>query len=247
VNHFKIVIPAYNVSKWVERTIESVLIQDFKDFECVFIDDMSTDNTVELVKGKIKNDQRFKIIQNTEKKYGLRNYYEGINFLKPRDNDIIITLDGDDWFPYNNVLTKVNEIYEKKQCWLTYGSYMNYPSRMKSDWIKQPSFEIVENSLFRSSDWVYSHLRTFKYGLFKRIDIKDFKDMDGKWFEVSWDLAFMFPMLEMAGHKVVYLSDVLYVYNIETENNDYKVRTKEVRRMDNYIRSLPKYKRINEL
>ncbi|MBE8716030.1 glycosyltransferase family 2 protein [Cellvibrio polysaccharolyticus] len=55
-----IIIPAYNAEKYIASTLESILNQTFSNFECIIIDDGSTDNTVSYAK-KI-NDPRFQII-----------------------------------------------------------------------------------------------------------------------------------------------------------------------------------------
>ena len=49
-----VIIPVYNSSKWIEKTIESVLCQTYGDLETVIVDDGSTDDTAEIVK-KYKN------------------------------------------------------------------------------------------------------------------------------------------------------------------------------------------------
>ena len=46
-----VVIPAYNAEKWISQTIESVLAQDFKDYEIVVVNDGSTDCTKDIVSG----------------------------------------------------------------------------------------------------------------------------------------------------------------------------------------------------
>ena len=43
-------------------------------------------------------------------------------------DEICVLLDGDDWLNGENVLARLNEIYEEEDCWLTYGSYIEYPS-----------------------------------------------------------------------------------------------------------------------
>lgn len=46
---------------------------------------------------------------------------------------------------------------------------------------------------------------------------------DGKFYWMTWDMAIMIPMLEMAGTHQQFISEVLYIYNEETPINDYKV------------------------
>ena len=45
-----VVIPAYNSSKWIAETLESVLAQDYAPFEVIVVDDGSTDNTADVVR-----------------------------------------------------------------------------------------------------------------------------------------------------------------------------------------------------
>ncbi|MUU79647.1 glycosyltransferase family 2 protein [Winogradskyella endarachnes] len=56
---FSVIIPLYNKEDHIEKTLQSVLNQNFKDFEVIIIDDGSTDNSVKKVK-KIK-DSRIKL------------------------------------------------------------------------------------------------------------------------------------------------------------------------------------------
>ena len=77
-NRFKVFIPFYNVEKWIKKTIRSVKRQNYKNFECILIDDMSTDNSVEIAQQEIENDNRFRLIKNTEKKFVLKNLCDAI-------------------------------------------------------------------------------------------------------------------------------------------------------------------------
>ena len=56
-----VIIPTYNSSKTVNKTIRSVLNQSFKRYELIIIDDGSTDNTVSKIKDF--NDSRIKLIK----------------------------------------------------------------------------------------------------------------------------------------------------------------------------------------
>jgi glycosyltransferase involved in cell wall biosynthesis len=58
----------YNAEKYVERSILSIMGQTHKDFTCYITHDMSTDSSVEKIKNLIKNDSRFILIDEYEKK-----------------------------------------------------------------------------------------------------------------------------------------------------------------------------------
>lgn len=58
-----IIIPTYNSSLFIKRTINSVLGQTFKDWELLIVDDCSTDNTIEIVNDFIKTDSRIKLFK----------------------------------------------------------------------------------------------------------------------------------------------------------------------------------------
>lgn len=65
-----IIIPTYNSSRFINRTISSVLNQTYTDWELLIIDDNSTDNTVELVDKFIKQDQRIKLYKTPQNSGG---------------------------------------------------------------------------------------------------------------------------------------------------------------------------------
>jgi glycosyltransferase involved in cell wall biosynthesis len=62
--HITVTIPVFNRAHLVGATIESVINQDYQDFDLLVIDDASTDNTVEVVRSYCQRDQRIKLIVN---------------------------------------------------------------------------------------------------------------------------------------------------------------------------------------
>ena len=61
---FSVLVPTYNQGSVISETIKSVLIQTFRDFELIIVDNASPDNTVATVKKFLKKDVRIKLSQN---------------------------------------------------------------------------------------------------------------------------------------------------------------------------------------
>ena len=58
-----VIIPAYNVERYIRQTIQSVQNQSFSNFSCIIIDDGSTDTTAQVIYETIHNDERFLLVQ----------------------------------------------------------------------------------------------------------------------------------------------------------------------------------------
>ena len=61
-----IITPTYNAEKYIVDTIESVLVQNFTNWEMIIIDDHSTDKTVEIIKKVINEEPRIRLIERAE-------------------------------------------------------------------------------------------------------------------------------------------------------------------------------------
>jgi len=241
--HFKIIVPMYNVENWIGTTIKSIKEQSHKNFECILLDDLSTDSTVEECRIAILDDLRFKLIQNTEKKYALGNHIAGIDISNPNDEDVIVHVDGDDWLANKDVLEKVKNRYEKTNCLMTYGNHIDYPAGEPRNPLFRYPKNIVESNNFRNYRFLISHLRTFKYKLWKKIDQQDFLDKNGNLYKRTCDLAMMFPLIELAGERFEFIDDILYVYNMANPLNDFKIDHKEQFSYELELRNKRKYER----
>ena len=241
----KVISCFWNVEQYITKCIDSVMNQEFKDFEMYLIDDLSTDNTINVIKEKIKGDERFKLIINTEKKYKLKNIDDLLmdeNLFN--DEDIIVELDGDDWLENYKVFSLINEKYENnKNLWITNGSFVYSDGRFGFS-------SKVNTDSVRTDVFLFSHLRTWKVHLWRNIEQKSFLDENGSYFKSAGDAAYSFPMVEMAGEKhYEYIPNILYVYNEQNQYNYNKSGSAsgseyEQVRCSNNIRNLPKYQKL---
>jgi len=208
------------------------------------IDDVSTDNTFEVVKKGIGDDARFRLIKNEEKKYALGNIAHALESAECHDNDVVILLDGDDWLASYRTLCRLSEAYMDEECLLTYGSYVYYPAATRGVEPSEYSEEVISNNTFRQDQWRASHLRTFKYGLCKHLNHEDLKDEEGNYYNMTSDQAIMLPLLELAGNRSRYIPEILHVYNKNNPLNIDKNKAQEQYVLAQKIREKKPYTRL---
>ena len=100
-----IIVPNYNYDHTLEQCLNSILNQTYKNYEIIFVDDMSTDKSVEIAKRLLQSPH--KIIELKQKRYngGARN--EAYLHLSD-DVDYVYYVDSDDWLNDNEALEKIN-------------------------------------------------------------------------------------------------------------------------------------------
>jgi len=229
-NKFTIITPVYNAEKYIKKCITSLKNQVYKNYEVVIIDACSTDKTGEIIKKEIKDDKRFHLITNKVRQCALKNTVEGIHYLCKNDEDIITIVDGDDWLSSVQSLEYLNSVYQDKNIWTTYGQFEILSTGKigmsgKELWCKEIGQDFKR---FWMKRFYFSHLRTYKYFLFKAIKEEDLRDKDGKYYTTAGDVIIGLPIMELAGHKHrKCIKKVLYTYNNLNELNDMKVCPKE--------------------
>jgi glycosyltransferase involved in cell wall biosynthesis len=113
-----ILIPCFNVDKYVEKAVTSILLQTYKNLEIWLINDGSTDNTLKILESFI--DERIKIMhfeQNT-KKIGAVN-----EVLKKVKGDFIAFQDADDWSETNRIEKQLKEFRKDKDLGICFTGY----------------------------------------------------------------------------------------------------------------------------
>ena len=250
-NHFTIVVPSYNNEDWVEKNIDSIASQNYKNYDVLYMNDASTDNTGKELKKILEQldkdvADKFTIVNNEENKRALHNIYRAVGLAKK--GSIIILLDGDDWFSSYNVLSKLNDVYDK-DVWITAGSFMDNAQGM----IKTPKIDpkLWEGNIRKFNNQPghdFSHLRTFRKELFDKIEKEDLLDKDGGFYKYTFDQALMFPMIEMSGPEhFLEVSEVLLTYNRMNPISVDKVHRTDQLRIERDVKNKKPYERIQKI
>jgi len=236
MNKFTIITPSFNNIDYVEYNLASILNQTYTNWRLLYIDDCSIDGTFEKVSEILKDNPQCKVIRNETNKGAAYNYIEQVRHLFPDDDEIIVHLDGDDWFFNDNVLTDLDNYYTENKCWMTYGQFVCWDGSgdVTQSFPQGTPYDdfIHRHKFYRRDQWRASHLRTYKYFLWKNIDREDLKSkIDREYYWHASDLAWAFPALEMCPKDKIGVVDfITHVYNTTLKN---QVRTREREATDN--------------
>lgn len=244
-NKFIIIIPTFNVESYILECLDSVLNQDLNDVGIIIRDDISTDNTKNVIKNFLNiskeieklryNTKDILYIENSKKLYPCGNTYESVINYVDNDNSIIGVVDGDDKLLDTSALTKIYNLYQSGKFWMVWSQ--NKPSSGQPGFSKNlPSDDVIYTS---RNYWSVSHFRTQKSFLFSKLNKEDLIDPFDKscYYKFCGDAAFLFPFIEMCGNnKCHFLNEVLYTYNDNLPLNEHNKDVHKAITYGNYIR-----------
>ncbi len=237
-----VVSTCHNVGQWAYRCIASVREQDTPSTH-LFISDASNDRPDNF--GVSWTDRAAERAIKLPKKHpDTRTVHSRIKEVRTQmpimvdtihglpDEAIVVHLDGDDWL-LPGALTTVLKTYQdggdnhnESYVWMTYGQFTHYSG--EPGWAAPYPDEVIKQNRFREHGFLMTHLKTWRAGLFKRINVQDFlapamsrgaiqdavypkKPED--WIQDATDIAIMFPLIEMAGAHHRFIETHLMVYN----------------------------------
>ena len=241
-NKIKIIVPFFNASEFLERCVSSIMSQKYSNFKVIFVDDASTDNSWELLP---HDDPRVICIKNDVNVTALPNIHNSI-MQHVDTEDIVILVDGDDWLPNKKVFSYINEYYNKHDCWIMYGqAQWSTGQRGFASAYPKGEFDNIRTSPFR-----VSHIRSFRGGLYHKIkeqdpEFKCMKDELNNWYTMTYDVAVMFPIIEMSPFEKVKFNDkILYIYNFENPESDHRKSQQLQTGIHMEINKKPRFKQI---
>ena len=111
-----VITVCYNSEKFIKHCIESVNTQLYENIEHIFIDGLSSDNTISIIKNSSKQQK----VLISERDNGI---YDAMNKgLKICSGDIVCFLNSDDFFSNDNVLDEIAKSFNESQNQLVWGN-----------------------------------------------------------------------------------------------------------------------------
>ena len=149
-----IIIPIYNVEKYLDRCLKSVTSQTFQDFECILINDCSTDKSWEICNNFTKFDKRFKVIHNKHNEGSSLARKTGLNNSK---GDYILFVDSDDWIEPDMVEKMYNKAISDN-CDIVYCDFVRFSNSGENlvsniDVTKMAKNDIIKNIFSYKFPW----------------------------------------------------------------------------------------------
>lgn len=199
-----IIIPAYNCEKYIEKCINSILLQTYQNFEIIIINDGSQDHTLEKINNYLnKNKIKLISIENN----GVSNARNlGIENSK---GDYICFIDADDW------IEKDYLEYFVKNTTLEYNLLIQY-SLQKNIFFSNPSHPSVTLSINYDIEDLFLKFNIIKYGhpfckFYSRKIIKDNNLLFDKGLTMAEDLIFFLIYIKHIDY-ITFLPEMKYHY-----------------------------------
>jgi len=196
-----VVIPVYNVGRYLRECLESVLAQTFRDIEIIVVDDGSTDESLSIARGFADNDGRVMVF--TKPNGGLssaRNF--GLSKVSGR---FISFVDGDDCL-YQDSLEILHEGMIRTGCRIVAGGFVRKQSVKSSRskrWQRHDAYHANRDLLYQ-----HSLVPTAWGKLYDRSLFENHMFSEGIVYE---DLDLMYRLVDEAGELAV-TRDVVYFY-----------------------------------
>ncbi len=240
-----VIVPVYNVEKYLSECANSIINQSLADIEIIFVNDGSTDKSGEILENFAKQDQRIIVINKSNSGYG-NTMNMGINAASGEYIGIIESDDFADSKMFEELykIAVENDADIVKSDWYHYWSKNKF-SRKNNRISSAKAFKVTnsfeDKSLLRIDPSVWSAI--YKREFLNRNNIK-FLETPGASYQ---DLAFSFKVFALA--KRVILTDKAYLYyRQDNMNSSVKSKTKvycvcdEYNEIDKFLEEHPELK-----
>lgn len=122
-----IITACFNADKWVAETLQSCLNQSFRNWECIIVNDGSTDGSEQIIKSFVEMDERFKLISQSNKGLSAARNVAIAN----ASGTYLIPLDADDLIGHDFLTEAVKWMKQHPECPCVFGKLIRFGENMQ--------------------------------------------------------------------------------------------------------------------
>jgi len=241
----KIIVNCGPCEEYIDKCICSVREQSWSNWDAFVTVDPCGDRSYTVAQKAAAGDSRFHLRRNKTRRYSMHNLIRAIACSRAEPEDVIVCLDGDDWFAHRDALSRIVDAYRDPDCWVTYGSWLsNVPGpsgRPNGAWPAYPEGDVD----FRRHRFLGTAVRTWKKWLWDHLRDDDLRNESGDYARVSEDQLIMIPLLEMCGTAHArHIAEPIMIYNKLVRYSPDDSITREGERNGHLIDSRQPYPRL---
>ena len=212
-----VIIPVYNVEKYIDECIKSILNQSYKNLDIILIDDGSTDNSGEICDRYKEYDDRIRVIHKNNggsasaKNVGLKNIL----------GEYLVFVDSDDFIEVN-AIKKLVEILESEDVDMVQTNFIEF--KRKNLNVNIAKYDLKDNfsnklRILNKDDYLIEYSQNWKYALifnkiYKKEIIKDIYFIEGRCIDDEF-----FTYRVALNCKRIMISDIVtYNYRIRSSS-----------------------------
>jgi glycosyltransferase involved in cell wall biosynthesis len=150
-----IIIPTYNRAHLIGETLDSVVAQTYTNWECIIVDDGSSDNTDEVVGKYVEKDSRFKYYHRPETRTKGANTCRNIGLHKA-EGDYIVFFDSDDLMTQDHIQVKLEPLLDSDYDYsIAKTKYFNVEDTNLERYYKFDEFKLTAfNYIVQNINWL---------------------------------------------------------------------------------------------
>lgn len=201
-----VIIPCYNAELYIEETLQSLTEISYKNWECIVVNDGSTDNSEEVIVKFCDNDKRFKYFRQSNAGPSVARNYA----ISKSVGEYILPLDADDLISKTYIEEAVNIIHNNKEIKLVYCNAEMF-GLLNQKW-NLPNYSFPE---------LLKENMIFSTALYRKSDYDNTRGYDPKFKLGREDWDFWLELLKSGG-EVHKLEGIHFFYRIHETSRDKK-------------------------
>lgn len=242
---FSVIVPIYNIEKYLDKCIESILSQDYKNFELILVNDGSSDDSLSICQKHFEVDKRVRIINKpnggltSARKAGAR----------VANGEYVICIDGDDYIEQGYFSCVASSL--EKHCAdilvfnyysLEGGNKILHKNKYLDSLLFGKSYESIKDRfVYDSTDKNISNAGTIPYPLWAKVIKRDIyvkaQELVNDLIVIGEDMMCSLYCLQFS--KSIYcLNESYYVYRILNNSMMHKYNIRKFEHFDNTVKEL---------